>query len=306
MPVTKKRPPPAPVRRIKRPGVVTANGRSPASPYGYHLPPHQIEFGVDVDLDDLGFETAAQRSLNPRHWQRLAENWVDGAEGLICISVRNDRRLSKKVVDGRHRVTAAQSLGYRTLKAEVHYGLSLTQEATLFMLRNQESATVQPYDQFRVGLTAGLPIYVDMDAVLVKHGLSFGNSSSQNVVGAIAGMRTICEKYSKDMLDRVFTVNELAWGRTQYTWDGVLLGGTAKFLHDHHGLVPNLDTELARSLRKKNASADVWRGDVYSAAQKGGAGGSGTGNRISAAYYLMVAAWNVGRRAPNRIQIVIK
>ena len=64
--------------------------------------------------------------------------------------------------------------GITTLDAEVHEGLDVSEEAVLFLLKNRESSKPQPLDKYKVGLTAGLPLFVDTQKVLDRHGLGIG------------------------------------------------------------------------------------------------------------------------------------
>jgi hypothetical protein len=152
-------------------------------------------------------------------------------------------------------------------------------------------------DEYKVGLTAGLPLFVDTENTIRSHGLTMG-SSSTNVIGAVAGVLRITENYGPDVLDRVLNVAEEAWGRTAATWDGMLLGGLGMFI-GKHGTIIN-DHDLAAKVRRF-AVAEIWVSRVHARSTQGGTSGSGTGGRISACYAMLVEQWNKGRRPANHI-----
>jgi hypothetical protein len=266
------------------------------SPYKYELADHDVEYGVPVKVADLKIDPQAQRTLNEKRAQGIADNLVPNAVGSIVVSERKGG--DKYIVDGQHRKRAIELRGIDELIAEVHRGLNQREEATLFLIKNRESSKPNPLDQYKVGLTAGLPLYVDTEKVLQKHGLEMG-STSANAIGAIAGTLKITDKYGAEVLDRTLTVAEAAWGRHGSTWDGMLLGGIGQFL-GRHEMVDD-DDELARKIAKKG-SAERWIGDVHTLASHGGLTHTGTGSRVTVCYQLLLREWNKGKRA-NRIPI---
>ncbi|WP_413800084.1 DUF6551 family protein [Streptomyces iranensis] len=265
--------------------------------YSYELPDHPIHYGVQVSVSELRVDKEAQRTLNKPRARGIAANLVENALGSIIVSQRANGDLY--IVDGMHRHHACEIAGIGTMTAEVHEGLAQEQEAMLFLIKNREASKVNAHDEYRVGLTGRVPLFVDTGSVLTKHGLEMG-SSSTNRVGAVQGVLRITEVYGAEVLDRVFTVAAAAWGRTKETWDGMLLGGLGELLGRHGELID--DAELAKKLAKK-ATAYQWTGLVRTAATGGGTHADGTGSRRMVAYRLMVHEWNKSKRQGNRITL---
>jgi hypothetical protein len=264
--------------------------------YAYRIPAHKVDYGVQVQIADLNIDPQAQRTLNERRAQKIASRLVPEALGSIIVSQRDDG--SRYIVDGQHRWRACALSGVNTLIAEVHHGLTQAQEAMLFLIKNQESHKPRPIDEFHVGLTGGVLLYVDTDRVLKKHALSLG-STSTNGVGAVSGVLQITERYGAAVLDRTLTVAEAAWGRSAETWDGMLLGGIGVFLGRWGNLID--DVELARKMAGMGTAAK-WRSEILSQSSRGGFNNGGTGSRVTTAYRVVVNAWNRGRKAENRIE----
>lgn len=258
--------------------------------YQYVLPNHKITHSK-IDIADLDVDPNAQRSLNENRAKAMARNLVPGALGSLVISERDDGR--RFIVDGMHRRYACQVNGITKVAAEIHHGLTVQDEAVLFLIKNRESAKPNAFDEYKVGLTAGLPLYVDTESVLKVHNLSMG-STSVNSIGAVAGVLRVTDVYGPEVLDKTLTVAEMAWGRSAATWDGMLLGGIGMFLGRHGEQVDDL-SELATKIAREGI-AQHWVSKVVTFASAGGTQHTGTSNRVSTMYDLVVKAYNKGRR----------
>jgi len=265
----------------------------PAKKYEFSLPDHPIDYGVELKVDELSIEPLAQRMVvSPTRVERMATNFIPGAVGTLVCSQRDNG--VKNLCDGAHRWTVLKELGIEKVMCEVHHGLTLTEEAMLFLIKNKESLAVKPIDMYKVGITAAIPVYVDTEAVLAAHDLMVGNTSA-NQIGAVNGVVKITEDYGQPVLDRVLTVAEGAWGRTSDTWDGALLGGLGQFIGRHAEQVS--DSVLITKLGKSGA-AWKFKGMVMAEAGTAYIGGGG---RVSAAYALIKARYNAGRKTASRV-----
>lgn len=264
--------------------------------YPYELPEHTVEYGVRVSVDDLKVDEKAQRVLNEKRAMGIAKNLVIEALGTIVVSQRPNG--DRYIVDGMHRWHVCKIRDIPTIMAEVHHGLDQQEEAVLFLIKNRESSKPTPLDEYKIGLTAGLALFVDTDAALKRRGLEMG-STSTNTVGAVAGVLRITDIYGAETLERTLAVAEGAWGRTKETWDGMLLGGIGMFLGKHGDEVG--DEALATKLGKRDP-AFRWRSRITALASDGGVHHSGTGSRVSTCYQLIVTEWNKGR-TKNRIDL---
>jgi hypothetical protein len=260
--------------------------------YEYDLAEHRVELLDAVRLADLRVDPDAQRILNERRAQRLADRFLPEAAGAVVVSRRGDGSLY--LVDGQHRVRGALLAGVPTLPAEVHHDLSRRDEATLFLLKNREGVRPSALDEYRVGLTAGLPLFTDTDAELQRRDLTAG-STGPHTVGAVSGVLRLTEQYGPATLGRTLDVALAAWGRSDgRCWDGTLLGGVGTFLGKHGEDVDD-DALLARKIAKRG-TAHQWIGATVQQASAFGTQQAGGAGRLSACYRLVVSAWNAGRR----------
>jgi hypothetical protein len=270
-----------------------------AKRYNYELPKHKVEYGVELNVADLNIDPQAQRTLNERRAQTMSTQFVPEAIGTIIVSKREDG--DYYLVDGQHRWRACQLLELPTVMCEVHHDLTQTEEAILFLIKNRESSKPNAIDEYKIGLTGQIPLFVDTDKVLKSKGLDVGGTST-NTIGAVNGILRITEQHGPDTLKRTLDVAEEAWGRTAETWDGMLLGGLGMFLGKHYEQVSD-NAELAKRLGKKGP-AWQWKGNVHALSTHGGTTHSGTGGRVSVCYGEIVKVWNKSRRS-DATKIVI-
>ncbi|MCY0938522.1 DUF6551 family protein [Streptomyces sp. H34-S4] len=270
------------------------------STYTLDIPDHQI-IQARIDPNELKFDENAQRTLNKLRARKIADNLIPTALGTILVSERSDG--SMYVIDGMHRAYACQLAakdgvkGAASIFAEIHKGLTLQHEASLFIIKNRESAKVSPLDEYKVGKTAGHALYLDTERVITAHGLRMGNKSSNQIRG-VKGVVRIVELYGPDILDQALTIAEAAWKRTPETWDSIILTGLAMVLHKHSDVVKPADLAIKLG---RGSEAYHWLGKIRTAATGGGAHGDGTGGRNAAAYNIFVNEWDRGRKL-NRIK----
>ncbi|KUM68647.1 DUF6551 family protein [Streptomyces griseorubiginosus] len=278
----------------------------PSKDYSYDIPDHPIVY-EKVDPRTIKFDPRAQRNLNKARARTIAEKLVPTALGTPILSQRED---GKYAVDGMHRVYACQVIlagevsvskevreAVKNITCEVHSGLSMPNEASLFIIKNKESSKVGPNDEFRIGLLAGHPLFQDTNDVLVKHQLKVGSSSANGVRG-IKGILGIVVDHGPEILDQSFTIAEGAWGRTPDTWHAVTIGGIATVISKHPELKP---ADLADKL-KRQGDPTSFKAKIQTIATNNNTRADGTKGRLKAAHLAVASAWNANRRV-NRIPL---
>ncbi|MFF3977187.1 ParB N-terminal domain-containing protein [Streptomyces sp. NPDC001828] len=130
--------------------------------YAYELPEHRVEHGVCIPVEDLKIDEKAQRVLNEPRARSMANNLVPEALGAIVVSQRTNG--DHYIVDGMHRWHVCKLTGIPEIVAEVHHGLDQQEEAILFLIKNRESSKPTPLDEYKIGLTAGIPLFVDTES----------------------------------------------------------------------------------------------------------------------------------------------
>ncbi len=258
-----------------------------ANNINYTIRDHHIDYGVKVVLADLIVHEDAQREVNIRRVNSMAANFMPNAAGSLVLADYNG---ALSIVDGMHRALAAAKAGLTEMEAEVHRGINREEQAQLFLIKNRESRKPKPLEQYKVGVTAGLSPYVDVERVLGDRGLAVGRHKTREI-RAVATLLRIAEIRGPAVLGRALDTIKEAWDSAPESWEGPLIEGVARFLHLHgEEATPSV---LAAKLRKSGTAA-TWISKIIGAASSG-LYGAGDNSRATISYRLVVECWNKGR-----------
>lgn len=120
-----------------------------------------------LHVDDLHVDQTVQRHLRSARVNELVRDWNPDGIGVITVSSRPDG--GHFILDGQHRWAAAKQVGHIRLKCEVFTGLSESDEAALFLVRNN-TKIVSTFDKFRVRLIEGDPVALGIEKILADNG----------------------------------------------------------------------------------------------------------------------------------------
>lgn len=178
-------------------------------------------------VKELLVDNYAQRTYNPAKAKSIADNWDERKIGVFQVSERSDG--AYYVFDGQHRRGAMNLLEKETDKIEalVYKGLTIEEEAFLFLAYNADSTRPTPVDIFRLSVVAKDPAAVEILEVVRNHSLDVGYGGT-NQIAAVAALRWVHEQGGAALLDQVLTIIEQAWSREAH--EGGLIKGLAHFL----------------------------------------------------------------------------
>lgn len=239
-----------------------------------------------LPISVLKLDRGYQRDVSEAKVRKLIGDWQERAVGVLHVSARDD---GYYVIDGQHRVRAAQDQGLSDFKVpcHVHRDLSREEEAAMFLYLN-DSKNVSAYDRFKAGLIAGDEDCIGVQQTLKHYGLEVGPGSSDGTIRCVTKLLTL---YRKDpqLLDRLCLIATEAWGTRQSAFEQVVVTGLGTVLGRYNG-------ELDEAAFVKKLSG--YRGGPTALA--GDARGYADVRPISvgrAAAEIMVDAYNRGRRS---------
>jgi len=210
----------------------------------------------ELAVGDLGVDPQAQRDYKDKDAQKIADNYDPEKLGVFKVSRRTTEGgqfIADFVIDGQHRRGALRKLGrgHEKVPCLVYTGLTLEEEALIFLSDNADNRTPTPIDIYRLSLVAQEPTLCAIQGVLQAHGLSVENHQGAHSVSAVGALRWLFDKGGSDLLDRTLTLVEAAWGQgNRDARDGNLLKGVGKVLADTTGARLDL-VSLADKLSKE-------------------------------------------------------
>ena len=172
-----------------------------------------------VKADSLTIDPRVQRQegLDEGRVAKMARDFNPDALGTLTVSERPDG--SRVIIDGAHRRAAALAAGYKgNLPAIVYTGLTLQQEAELFVLLNDFK---QPslISRFLARVVMGEEAAVRINEVVTAHGWRVLQSNDPGCIAAIGaveriyrnGAGTLNEGHHPEALDWTLDVITAAW-----------------------------------------------------------------------------------------------
>src|SRR6266568_1483490 len=224
------------------------------------------EFGVQVPADTLKLDLKVQRSIIPSRLRKMTANFNPDGVGELLVSRRAD---GLYLLDGQHRQRTVIATHNGTgpvpsVTCEIYTGLSLVDEARLFLMRN-DRAGVSGVDRDRNMSTLGDMATLDIQNAAQAAGYVFvANSATESTfrdrAGAIQIMREAEVKSwvpqtGPQHLARVLKIYSRSYGTTDRP-ESIVLKALSKILTDRR--ITDLDIgRLEEVLRASPASQIV-------------------------------------------------
>jgi len=191
-----------------------------------------------VSLDDLTIDPEIQRreGIDQRRVNKIASAFNPLALGVITVSQRADGRLV--VLDGAHRSAGARQAGYTGfISAEVITGLTIAEEASLFLLLN-ETKTPSALTKFLVRAVTGEPEAVEMLAIVTAHGWTVRTASETGNIAAVTAIERVYRNGGgslpdgrhPELLSRVLAIITEAWEHDSQSVSASMLMAVAQLL----------------------------------------------------------------------------
>jgi hypothetical protein len=177
----------------------------------------------------------AQRSIDYNWVAKHVPQFNEAYLGVAAVSLRPDGRFH--VIDGQHRVELTKQVmgpNYE-MDCEVFEGLSLKQEARIFLDRNDRKP-IPTYPQFVANITAGDEVALGVVDILKGLGLTHSAQKRAGSVCAVAALQRVYrltntkgEPTGKLALSRALHVLQRAFGDGAASFESHLIEGLGLF-----------------------------------------------------------------------------
>jgi len=225
-----------------------------------------------------------QRVIKLERIKKMVENWKPDSVGTPEVSFRDGVYW---LIDGNHRRVAAMQLGLTHLDCKVHTGLTIDEEARMFVIMNGERTAPTIGDLFKAKLA-----YRDASAIALRDTienecglqLKLNGKSTETGIPLTTTLYKMWEDAGHDEFKQTIETIKAIWLGYPKAWNSGFIIGVNHFLYVH----PQVPFE---EFEKKlcGATPNVIIGRAV---------GSTTGNMNSQTIYrILVDYYNVKRRS---------
>lgn len=182
---------------------------------------------VERKVTELEVDPNVQRSLRKARVTQIANEFRPDAIGVLTTSFRSSELIH--VIDGQHRLRAAQKAGYEGKLQTMEYrGLTIPEEAALFRLLNTAEKPSR-IDRFLVLCVEQNADALRLAKFLDKHGWSLSVSVGGSRLSAIASLERVYA-LSPEAADATLSVLTAAYGHEPAAVQGMLIEGLGRML----------------------------------------------------------------------------
>lgn len=195
----------------------------------------------------LKIDPAYQRPLDQGRVARIARAWSDAR----CLMLEVNRRPNGEyfVMNGQHRLAAAQLAGVEWLPCRIFSFPRTELEALWFAGQAQESRTVKALDQMKALVHGGDADAAGLTALLAKHGYSWNWTTGKGVPGTTRAADALKTEWKRDSveLDIILGLISEVWGDAENAVGDATVNALRFFRHKYAGRFD--DARLRHALR---------------------------------------------------------
>jgi hypothetical protein len=186
-------------------------------------------------VDEIFADPTYQRILDVARARRMSAEWDRRLAGILEVSDRGEDAAPRyAVIDGQHRWAAARYLQVPPpLVANVHTGLTVSDEAALFDKLNRQRKQTGTWDHWKARRAAGDELVLAVERTVESLGLRVSEAAGTD--GTVSCIGTL-EKIANcagglDLLASTLRIITAAWGTTQRSaFEAPLIHGVAMTL----------------------------------------------------------------------------
>jgi len=129
-----------------------------------------------------------QRPLQ-KSFKYLLNNWDNNKCDPVVVNYRSDGCFY--VINEQHRTIVAEMLGIKQIVCDVFVGLTLKEEAEMFVGQYDGTTKLNPVDSYRANIIRGEEVDTLIKGVCDKYGVSVAHDKAPKVLGSLTVVRNI-------------------------------------------------------------------------------------------------------------------
>lgn len=218
-----------------------------------------------VMVGDLTVDPTYQRAIYEPKVKRMMRDFDPDLIGVLLCSRRDDG--STVVLDGQQRrETVARLWGQnQRVPCLIYHGLSVAQEAEVFVGFNETQTKPRAVDRFRAKVVAGDAACLDIQLIVQRHGLRITTGSQGRTAQCIVTLQQVYARGGPQVLDEAIGLVVAAGHTDDEPLSGELTSGVALLLARYGAVLDR--PRLLRTLeevtpRRITSSARALRAEV--------------------------------------------
>lgn len=174
----------------------------------------------------------AQRPLNERHAQNIADNMDPEMIGTLAVTKPNGQGIYH-IIDGHHRKAAIEMRWGKDEMApcQVFDATDPARAAELFDHINSARKTPAQVELFRVRVTAGEEVQVAVNKVVLAAGYNIGHRGT-NQIHCVQALEAVYMSYGPVVLEATLRLIRKVWGEDQSATTANIIRGMGMFLSE--------------------------------------------------------------------------
>lgn len=182
-----------------------------------------------------------QRSRQ-RHVAQIAENWDDSKCNVLLVSYDEENGCFN-VMDGQHRAAAARMRGVDYLVCEIFTGMTVSEEAAMFVDANITSKKLNPFDTYKANQFITEKNETELSKtdqciseICKKFDVKVSKTNSAGTLKSVPVARRIINRDGEEGLSFIFSViQESHWDNYKEGYGSDLMSALGKiyFTHKH-------------------------------------------------------------------------
>lgn len=188
-----------------------------------------------LPVTSIEIDRSYQRYASSHKIKLISASFDKNACGVLIVSKRDNGQYF--VVDGQHRLEAMKKNEMLLAPCQVCQGLTIQQEAELFIHCNTVRKTPEALDVFKSRLIAQEPVALAIHAIVEQHGLhvqfntknSRGGTREPQGIWAVAALEVIYKRGKESLLEEVLNLLLHSWPQTPMALEAKVLLGVMHF-----------------------------------------------------------------------------
>jgi hypothetical protein len=182
----------------------------------------------------------AQRPLNEKHAQTIADNFDPEMFGTLAVTKPNGRGIYH-AIDGHHRKVAVERIWGEEEKVpcQVFEAEDPARAAELFDHINSGRKNPIPIELFKVRVTAGREVEVAVNKIVNKCGYTIGTKHGRqaNAISCVAALKAVYESYDAEVLENTLNLIKATWGiEDEGATEAQMVRGVGEFLSEYRDI----------------------------------------------------------------------